>query len=142
MIDYSSTWDDDSPDGRNELLFGNYSKSGVIAVTIIWGYFSGPPPWREIIEFDILFDTDYTWGDASTDTTVMDLQNIATHELGHGFGLADLYESSASEETMIRRMIGQRKIQTRARLLRIVWRLLIGIMSYQPLSVDGNQPLY
>lgn len=30
----------------------------------------------------------------------MDLQNIATHELGHGFGLADLYESNASEETM------------------------------------------
>lgn len=46
------------------------------------------------------------------------------------------------KETMIRRMIGQRKIQTRARLLRIVWRLLIGIMSYQPLSLDGNQPLY
>jgi len=99
-IDYSSSWDDDSPDGRNELLFGDYSESGVIAVTIIWGYFSGPPSRREILEFDILFDTDYIWGDASTDTTVMDLQNIATHELGHGFGLADLYESSASEETM------------------------------------------
>ena len=99
-IDNSSTWDDDAPDGRNELLFGDYSESGVIAVTVIWGYFSGPPRWREIIEFDILFDTDYTWGDASTGATVMDLQNIATHELGHGFGLADLYESSASEETM------------------------------------------
>jgi predicted Zn-dependent protease len=30
----------------------------------------------------------------------MDLQNIATHELGHGLGLNDLYESAASEETM------------------------------------------
>ncbi len=99
-IDTSSTWDDDVPDGRNELLFDNYPDSGVIAVTIIWGYFSGPPPTREIVEFDILFNTDFTWGDAAIDPNVMDLRNIATHELGHGAGLADLYDSSAIEETM------------------------------------------
>jgi len=106
-IDHNSSWDDESPDGRNELLFGDYPQAGVIAVTIIWGYFSGPVGLREIIEFDILFDTDYTWGYAGEtsetelgNTEVMDLQNIATHELGHGVGLADLYDSSASEETM------------------------------------------
>jgi len=102
--DYSvvndASWDDTVPDGRNELLFGNYSEPGVIGVTIAWGYFSGPPKTREIVEFDILFDTDYTWGDATIDSSVMDLQNIATHELGHGFGLGDLYELSCSEETM------------------------------------------
>jgi len=105
-IDHDSSWDDESPDGNNELLFGDYPQEGVIAVTIIWGYFSGPPPLREIIEFDIMFDTDYTWGYAGeTSETelgemIMDLQNIATHELGHGAGLADLYDSSASDETM------------------------------------------
>jgi len=30
----------------------------------------------------------------------MDLQNIATHELGHALGLADLYDDACSEQTM------------------------------------------
>jgi hypothetical protein len=99
-IDYGASWDNDAPDGRNELLFGNYPEEGVIAVTVIWGYFSGPPSSREIIEFDVLFDTDFTWGNAETNPEVMDLQNIATHELGHGVGLDDLYDSVCVEETM------------------------------------------
>lgn len=99
-VDYSSSWDSDVPDGRNELLFGNYPEAGVIAVTVVWGYFSGPPQTRKIVEFDILFDTDWTWGDATKDPTKMDLQNIATHELGHGVGLDDVYETACVEVTM------------------------------------------
>ena len=99
VIDDGS-WDDDAPDGRNEMVFGDYPQDGVIAVAIIWGYFSGPPKTREIVEFDILFDTDFTWGDATVDPNVMDLQNIATHEIGHGAGLGDLYETECAEETM------------------------------------------
>lgn len=91
IIIHDGTFDTDSPDGRNEILFGDYPQEGVIAVTVVWGYFSGPPWQREIIEFDIMFDTDYTWGNATADPTVMDLQNIATHELGHGAGLDDIY---------------------------------------------------
>ena len=30
----------------------------------------------------------------------MDLENIATHELGHSIGLGDLYTSSCAQETM------------------------------------------
>jgi len=30
----------------------------------------------------------------------MDVQNIATHELGHGLGLGDLYQTTAWQETM------------------------------------------
>ena len=97
---YDATFDTDSRDGRNELLFGNYSEAGVIAVTVVWGYFYGPPGLREIIEFDILFDTDFTWEDATVNQTVMDLQNIATHEFGHGVGLADLYDDQCFEQTM------------------------------------------
>lgn len=94
------SWDSDAPDGRNELLFGDYPKEGAIAVTVIWGYFSGPPSSRKIIEFDIMFDIDWTWGDATVDSAVMDLQNIAVHELGHGAGLADVYETECSLVTM------------------------------------------
>ena len=99
-VDYNASWDSDAPDGRNELLFGDYPQDGVIAVAIVWGYFTGPPNSRKIVEFDILFDTDFTWGNATVDSTVMDLQNIATHELGHGAGLGDLYDTVCAEETM------------------------------------------
>jgi predicted Zn-dependent protease len=30
----------------------------------------------------------------------MDLQNIATHELGHGFGLADLYNTQSQTQIL------------------------------------------
>lgn len=99
-IDYDATWDSDTPDGRNELLFGDYPEEGVIGVTVVWGYFSGPPSTRKIIEFDILFDIDFAWGDATVDSSKMDLQNIATHELGHGAGLGDVYDTACSEVTM------------------------------------------
>lgn len=47
-----------------------------------------------------MFDTDFTWGDATIDPAVMDLQNIATHEIGHGAGLDDVYDLACSEVTM------------------------------------------
>ena len=99
------SWDDtvEELDGRNELVFGNYPDPDVIAVCIVWGYFREASGKGQIVEFDIMFDTDFTWGDATDatlDATVMDLQNIATHELGHGVGLADLDEDAAKEQTM------------------------------------------
>jgi hypothetical protein len=90
---------DNEPDGKNELLFGDYQGDNVIAVAYVWGYFGGPPQLREIVEFNILFDTDFIWGDAK-DPSVMDLQNIATHEMGHGWGLDDMYNTACSEVTM------------------------------------------
>ncbi|MCX8190209.1 MAG: matrixin family metalloprotease [Candidatus Diapherotrites archaeon] len=98
QIDETANWDDAKPDGRTEMSFGNYKQNGVIAVTVIWGVFSGRN--KQITEFDILFDTDFRWGDATADPTKMDLQNIATHEIGHGLGLKDLYNTACAEETM------------------------------------------
>ncbi len=84
-------------DGKNSISFGNYDQSGVIAVTVTW-YTTRT---KEAVESDILFDTDFTWGDAdATSQKVMDLQNIATHEIGHTLGLGDLYTSSCTAVTM------------------------------------------
>lgn len=91
---------DSTADGKDEISFGPYSQPGVIAVTRIWGYFSGSPASRYISEFDLLFNTAYTWGNADLTSTVMDLQNIAIHELGHALGLNDIYTSSCSAVTM------------------------------------------
>jgi len=85
-------------DGKNALVFGDYPNDGVIAVARVWYTRVGKT--KKIVEFDIEFDTDFTWGDATVDPSKMDLQNIATHELGHAIGLSDIYTTACSEVTM------------------------------------------
>lgn len=84
-------------DGKNSIVFGRTS-SGTIAVTSIWYYTST----RQIIEFDMKFNTYYKWGNVDTNMYpyLMDLQDIATHELGHGVGMDDIYINSCSDVTM------------------------------------------
>jgi hypothetical protein len=104
-IDYSAT--PGVQDYKNVIGFGNYPEAGVIAVTTVWYN----PATKAIVEFDMMLDTDWVWGDAvaqcnSNETftnstcTIMDIQNIATHEFGHAIGLGDVYDSSCSEVTM------------------------------------------
>jgi len=98
----SSTLEADvaSTDGNNEVYFGSIGNEGAIAVTIVWGIFRGPPQFRELVEWDQVYDqVDFNWSD-SGDANKMDFENIATHELGHSFGLDDLYNSECSEQTM------------------------------------------
>lgn len=83
-------------DLKNAIAFGDYPQSGVIAVTSIWYTRVG----KRIVEFDMLFNTDFTWGDAKIDSSLMDLQNIATHEFGHAVGLNDVYSTACSGATM------------------------------------------
>lgn len=87
-----------SLDGKNSVEFGRYAGSnGVIAVTAYWVDRST----RTIVEFDMQYNTYYNWGDASTGGSgVMDIQNIATHEFGHAFGLSDIYSGAYSKVTM------------------------------------------
>ncbi len=89
----------DSPDNKNEVMFANIDYEGAIAVAIVWGYFGGPPPFRELVEWDMVFDdVDFNWGIGEAEK--MDFENIATHELGHAVGLDDLYKDLCSEQTM------------------------------------------
>jgi hypothetical protein len=88
-----------SPDGKNEVMFGSISSPGAIAVTIVWGIFSGPPSQRELVEWDAVFDeVDYDWS-TSGEAGKMDYQNIAAHEFGHAAGLGHP-EGACTEETM------------------------------------------
>lgn len=93
-VDYSAQYG--VQDFQNSLEFGQYPDGNVIAVTSVWYTRRG----KQIVEFDMLFNTAFAWGDAAVDPSLMDLQNIATHELGHAVGLADLYTSSCSAMTM------------------------------------------
>jgi hypothetical protein len=84
-----------SPDRVNEITFGTFSDPSIIAQTTYWYNVR-----RDIVDFDIVFSTAFTWGDADANPAVMDFLNIATHELGHGFGLGDLYKDQWSTQTM------------------------------------------
>ncbi len=93
-IDYSAVYG--ARDYENAIVFGSYPNNGVIAVTSAWIN----KRTKQIVEFDILFNDYYNWGDATINTNNMDLQNIAIHELGHSVGLNDIYTDSCSAVTM------------------------------------------
>ena len=91
--------DTSSPDGLNEVYFGNVDSVGAIAVTIVWGIFSGPPSIRELVEWDQVYDqVDFNWN-STGEAGKMDFENIATHELGHSVGMGHP-DGSCTEETM------------------------------------------
>lgn len=83
-------------DNTNTIAFGPYADNRAIAVTSVWYIRST----GTIVEFDMIFNTAFQWGNAEIDPTVMDLQNIATHELGHSVGLADVYTAATAQNTM------------------------------------------
>jgi len=91
-IDYTATYG--VQNFVNAIDFGDYPDDRVIAVTSVWY----TPRGKQIVEFDLRFNTRFSWGDANPEK--MDLQNIATHELGHGIGLDDIYSTTCSEVTM------------------------------------------
>jgi len=93
--------DESSPDGVNEVYFGDVGSAGSIAVTIVWGIFSGPPSQRKLVEWDQVYDqVDFDWS-ATGEANKMDFENIATHELGHSVGIGHSPDE-CTEETMYR----------------------------------------
>ena len=89
-----------SPDNANEVYFADVTDSDAIAITIVWGYFGGPPQTRALVEWDQIYDdVDYPWS-SSGEAGKMDFENIATHELGHSAGMDDIYDLTCSSVTM------------------------------------------
>lgn len=93
--------DTSAPDDQNEVYFADITDSSAIAVTIVWGIFGGPPQTRKLVEWDQVYDdVTFNWSAEATGVSEkMDFDNIATHELGHGVGMGDLY-NTCTEETM------------------------------------------
>lgn len=90
-----------APDNKNEVYFAGITDSNAIAVTIVWGIFGGAPSGRQLVEWDQVYDdTKFDWSAESVGVPgKMDFDNIATHELGHGVGMGDLY-NTCIDETM------------------------------------------
>ena len=90
-----------APDGVNEVYFADVDSAGAIAITIVWGRFSGSPQSRELVEWDMVYDdVDYDWS-LSGEAGKMDFDNISTHEIGHATGLRH-HEDACVDETMYR----------------------------------------
>jgi len=87
----------------NTVTWRPISDLNVIAVT----YFAWNRTTKELIEFDIIFNSNLAWdidpdGEGSTTLTGenFDVRNIAAHEAGHTLVLDDLYTPKARELTM------------------------------------------
>lgn len=89
-------------DGQNAILWRSLPNS--IATSYMWYY----PSTGALVESDLVFNNRYSWsftsysgsGSACGTTRTMDVQNIATHEIGHWLGLDDMYGPNDEDLTM------------------------------------------
>jgi hypothetical protein len=87
-------------DRENTVSWNSISQTGVIAMCSFWVNVAT----KTIVEFDIEFNTYYDWAIVtnpdSNEDELMNVRNIATHEIGHTLILLDLYQDGNSEATM------------------------------------------
>ena len=98
-------------DGKNVHAWTKSLSSPIIAETITWYYTSrfvkgyDGISYKQAIESDCWYNKNMNWVIAPGETTAtnsrLDVRTIATHELGHTIGLADLYNSADSDSSQI-----------------------------------------
>jgi hypothetical protein len=94
-------------DKKNIITWGT-APASALAITYIWTYGDGTTA-----ELDTIMNQKYFWkwaqdkdcghcdtGDICAFTNAYDAQSIMTHELGHWFGLNDMYDQAYSDDTM------------------------------------------
>lgn len=91
-------------DYNNVISFGKLD-SGVLARTTAWydkdfKLPEGYPATYLAVEADIVFNNQTFWTDVSAGGNGYDMQSLATHELGHTLGLADVYNTNYAYATM------------------------------------------
>ena len=69
-------------DFKNNIQFVNLGASSTVAQTITWAYRGS----GEAVESDAQYNTYYPWSTSGA-AGAMDVANVATHEIGHTFGL-------------------------------------------------------
>jgi hypothetical protein len=88
-------------DGVNRLLLGRIDLPGQeqdLAVTVSYA----DPDTGAVVEADTIFNSAYEWTSLAAEASAhgcggrYDLQNVATHEAGHFFGLGEDYTDSAT----------------------------------------------
>jgi hypothetical protein len=78
--------DSTSPDNRNEVYAAPISDPGVLGYTIVWSTRSRGRTPGQIIESDMVIDTDWTWS-LGAKAGAFDLRTVVTHEAGHWVGM-------------------------------------------------------
>jgi hypothetical protein len=81
-------------DGKNVISWSKALPSGVIAQS------SSTSDNGVISEADIRYSNAYGWGDGAPGSGTMDIQSIATHEVGHWLVLDDLYGPGDTAKVM------------------------------------------
>jgi len=82
-------------DGKNVISWSDDLPAGVIAQASSYYGAAG-----NIIEADVEFSNDFDWSDGAPGSGTMDIQSIATHEIGHWLVLLDQYMPGHSGKVM------------------------------------------
>ncbi len=89
-------------DGKNVIGWDDLTQIYPFAIAVAFTWVDHGT--HEIMESDIILNSEFPWGISAegecTNDNFMDIQNIATHELGHFYGLLDFYLYNNTEITM------------------------------------------